>query len=359
MGRQARDRRLIERLDLNRLASLALIGLGKNAGKTTVLNHILAACGRTGFPRVLALTSVGLDGEGEDRVTGGIKPRVFVKAGDLVATACQSISRSDAVLEILALTGIHTALGQVAIARTRSNGYLELAGPSVANDLALCEELFRREEPDCLFLVDGALDRRSQAGGGLTEAVVLVGGMANAGSMEELAEKTAHQVDLLSLPPVDPAWGQVIAEAMDENPKARAMIGDSQGVIRRVLKMPSLVGHEKELSESLLAGDQLLFLRGAVTERMADALLVNEAFSSMTLVAEDGTRFFLEARSLNRLRHKDIRPSVVHPLVLPMVFVNPVRRDGSLVDGKALKEAVRAVIDKPVCDLGPSLTGQL
>ncbi len=346
---------LIRELGLERLTSLAIIGLGKNAGKTTVLNHIVRACIQADFPRLLALTSVGRDGEQEDLVTGGVKPRIWVKEGWLVATACSSVGKSDAVLEILALTGIHTAAGEIAIARTRSGGYLELAGPSMAQDLAICQKLLRREEPDCLLIVDGALDRKSQAGGGLTQAVVLVAGMANAGSSRELAVKTVTQVSLLTLPVLARGPGQTMRAAMDDKPEARALITDTQGQVRRILEMPSLAGRGQELAGALLPGDSALLLRGAVTERLVGALLSNQDFREMTLVAEDGTRFFIGNRTLSRLKRNGINLAVLHELKLPAVFVNPTRRDGSLADRGELLKAVRAELDLPVFDVGPAL----
>ncbi len=345
---------LVNVLGLDRLASLAIMGLGKNAGKTTVFNHIVRACGQASFPRVLALTSVGRDGEDEDLVTGGVKPRIFVKKGWLAATARGSVGKCDAVLEILALTGIHTATGEIAIARARSGGYLELAGPSMAQDLSLCEKILRREEPDCLFLVDGALDRKSQAGGGLTQAVVLVAGMANAASMEELAEKTAAQVSLLTLPSMAEADRLAMQEAMEGIPGARAVITGEEGMVR-VLEMSSLVGHERQVAESLLPDDRVLLLRGAVTERLVDALLSAGGIQGMTLAAEDGTRFFITARTLARLERQKIKLAVIHELKLPAIFVNPARRDGSLADGKALVKAIRSVVDMPVFEMGPAL----
>ena len=129
---------LIQTLGLDRQASLAIIGMGKNAGKTTVLNHLIRACQEGGLDRTLAVTSIGRDGEEEDLVTGGIKPRIFLNKGHLLATASDSLAACDAVLEILAMTGIHTATGEIVLARTASHGYVELAGPSLASDIRRC-----------------------------------------------------------------------------------------------------------------------------------------------------------------------------------------------------------------------------
>ena len=58
--------------------SLADIGLVKNAGKTTVVNALMANC-----PHLFGLTSLGLDGERIDHLTGLAKPRIAPPAGTL------------------------------------------------------------------------------------------------------------------------------------------------------------------------------------------------------------------------------------------------------------------------------------
>lgn len=347
--------RLVELLGLDRLPSLAIIGTGKNAGKTTVLNHILEACGQPDFKRTLAITSIGLDGEGRDQLTGAAKPGIFLGEGQLIATARASVSKSDSVLEVLALTGIQTASGEIVIARTRSKGYLELAGPSVAADIRRCEGYFRKEAPDCLLIVDGALSRRSSAGGGLTKAAVLVAGLANAVSPDELAEKTARLVDLLTLKAFNEDLRRECLEALRARPRARALILNGSGGLRRTLEFPSLAGHGSEIAKALLPGDRLLLLRGAVTARLVGELMKSQSFSEMTLAGEDGTRFFLDDRSLSQLKGRALSLTVLHELSLPCVFVNPARGDGSLADSRLLVETLRARIDKPVADLGPAL----
>ena len=346
---------LIQALDLDRLASLAIIGMGKNAGKTTVLNHLVQACHEGGLDRVLAVTSIGRDGEEEDLVTGGVKPRIYLRKGQLLATAWGSLAACDAVLEILAMTGIYTATGEVVLARTRSNGYVELAGPSLASDIGRCQTLFRQLEPDCLMIVDGALSRKAAAGGGLTQAVLLVAGMANAPSLEALVEKTARQVALLRLKPFDESLRQAAQRVIDQEPGCRALIMNGAGGVRRTLTLATLAGQGPEIAKALEADDRLLLLRGALTLRLVEGLLECPYFSKMTLAAEDGTRFFLDERSLARLKRRQVALSVLHEMTLPMVLVNPRRSDGSLADSKALVQALAARIDLPVADLGPAL----
>ena len=110
---------------------VTVIGLCKNAGKTTAMRRLMAELG----DERLALTSVGRDGERTDLVTGTEKPDLYLKAGDLFATARGMITLCDATLEVVDLTDVMTPLGPVAIFRTLSDGYVQLAGPSAAGQL--------------------------------------------------------------------------------------------------------------------------------------------------------------------------------------------------------------------------------
>jgi len=52
-------------------ACMAITGIEKNAGKTTVLNYLL----QNSSDKVEAITSIGYDGEEIDQVTATDKPR--------------------------------------------------------------------------------------------------------------------------------------------------------------------------------------------------------------------------------------------------------------------------------------------
>lgn len=56
---------------IQQVKSMSIVGMCKNAGKTTMLNWLLAHTGRR---QVLGLTSIGRDGESTDVVTGTESP---------------------------------------------------------------------------------------------------------------------------------------------------------------------------------------------------------------------------------------------------------------------------------------------
>ena len=83
-------------LDLVEAArTVTVVGLAKNAGKTTVVNHLLAR-----LPGRLGLASLGLEGEARVQLTGLPKPRVFRPPGAIVATAEGLLEPGAAVREV-------------------------------------------------------------------------------------------------------------------------------------------------------------------------------------------------------------------------------------------------------------------
>ena len=79
--------------------SLSIIGMCKNAGKTTVLNKLIAELNESSV--CLGLTSIGRDGESTDLVTRTAKPGIYVYEGTLVATAVDMFRLSDITREII------------------------------------------------------------------------------------------------------------------------------------------------------------------------------------------------------------------------------------------------------------------
>ena len=124
---------------LNETKTMSIVGMCKNAGKTTMLNWLLTSDHLRG---TLGLTSIGRDGESTDVVTGTEKPGIFVKEGTLIATAKDMLRLGDVTKEILMTTGIPTPLGEVVILRARSAGYVQLAGPSITTQLKSVSQSF-------------------------------------------------------------------------------------------------------------------------------------------------------------------------------------------------------------------------
>ncbi len=67
------------------LRSLSIVGMAKNTGKTVCLNYVLDQLQRSG--KVIAVTSIGLDGEKSDQVTQTEKPEIELAEGIYFVTS--------------------------------------------------------------------------------------------------------------------------------------------------------------------------------------------------------------------------------------------------------------------------------
>src|SRR5438270_105648 len=150
-----------------KIHSLSLIGLSKNVGKTTTTNHLLETLVGEKYYRSdeLALTSLGLDGETVDALTGLPKPRYVPQAGLLVATTAELLLQAESVgaqVERLVQLAGRTPLGPVIVARILHPGRVIIAGPTLLHDLRNAihqlEKLGAR-----LSIVDGAINRLGAA----------------------------------------------------------------------------------------------------------------------------------------------------------------------------------------------------
>lgn len=346
---------LLQLTGLQELESLAIIGLSKNAGKTTCLNHIITAWLEAGQTRPLALTSVGRDGELEDVLSGNPKPRIYVPLGSLIASAEGALQHSDALLEYLELTNIRTALGEVIVCRSLSDGYVELAGPSMTSEVAAVSCLMRQHEPECLFIIDGALSRRSQAGCGVSEAVILCVSAVTSADPQILAEKTSYALSLLQMPALPEEIAAVVTQAMLANPESRIIVlnGEELNFSISILNTPTLVGCGKLVATALTPDTSYLFVGGALTDQVLQELLRESNFADLTVVVEDGTRLFLKPGIYQKLRDRKVRIAVLNPMDVRLVCLNPTRSSGQPLDSQVMLTELRKTIPIPVVDLGP------
>lgn len=282
---------------ISAFASIALVGICKNAGKTTVLNALLSILNRQGV--TAAITSVGRDGEPVDVVTGTSKPGIWVRRGSLFVTASGLLRACDVTREIIGTTGFYTPLGEVALVRALSDGVVQLAGPSVnAQVKKIVAALFQHGADR--VVVDGAMDRKTFGSPAICDAVILCSGASASSDMETVVRNTAYACELLTLPKCDP-----------ENQKRR-------------------------------------IVPGAVTDR---ALREMKPSAGDEVVAQTGGHFLLDREPYQRWRERGVRFSVEKASTLCCVCVNPFSATGTSFDADVFERRVRDAAPVPVVNV--------
>jgi molybdopterin-guanine dinucleotide biosynthesis protein len=319
---------------------LAIIGMEKNAGKTTVLNYLL----QNSPNRTEAITSIGYDGEEIDQVTATGKPKIHVGRGTLVATARDLVRYCDFSREIMTMTGLHTPIGEVVVLRAMSDGYARIAGPSIISQTNSLVETFKSLAAERI-IIDGAAARKSGAAIAAADTCILAAGAAYSPDIEILSRQTLHTVRLLTLPQTEdiPPFsdeGSENACFTVHDDKSIELIGDS--FAEQTL---DFIGNE-------IGRIKRLLFRGAVPSAIFDRIAARRGLASgLIVIAEDGTRMMISPKRLLEFDSAGIKLKVRRRVNLAAITVNPWSPTGFSLDSKKLCDAMAARTDIPVFDI--------
>lgn len=180
--------------------TVGIAGTAKNTGKTTALNALLRAAHE--HRTSVGVTSIGYDGESVDTVTGLPKPKIFLEAGTIAATAESCVPTTG--WEVIEHTGLRTALGDVVILRCAASGPIVLAGPNTRVGLAALLARMSAHGPS-LMCIDGALNRLAPMS--LADGLVIATGAAREADVSLLSKETEAIGALFAIPLMDDAPG--------------------------------------------------------------------------------------------------------------------------------------------------------
>ena len=301
---------------LRQVQSMSIVGMCKNAGKTTMLNWLLS---HTGRQQILGLTSIGRDGESTDVVTGTEKPSIFVPAGTLIATAKDMIRLGDVTKEILVTTGIPTPLGEVIILRARSDGYVQLAGPSITTQLREVSRIFF-ELGATQSIIDGALGRKSLGARNVADGIVLCTGASYHMNMDKVIEDTANFCRLMDLP-----------------------------------KAETLPPEAAEGLENCLKEHGEAYIPGALTDTMVITLLRSGLLRKSRLVVADPSKVLLKPDTLDKLAVREVALQTRDAARTLCVTVNPVSAYGWKFDKDVFIDRMRQSVKVPVINVKEEL----
>lgn len=328
--------------DIVKAHSVSVVGLEKNTGKTECLNYIVRNLPLDG--RVFAVTSIGVDGETTDAVTGTSKPEIFLREGMLFSTSEKHYLQRHIMSELLDISDESTALGRVVTAKALDYGKVLLSGPSTAKGLERWIKAMR-----CLgvttTLIDGAISRLSSASPAISEAMVLTTGAALSANLPELVRRTVHVVSIIMSPRYS-------------GPLCRELSGIEQGIWRIGCDdvLSPVPGGNSALAlsavrDNLVKGAKGIFVAGAVTDRIVDRIVGDGADEGFAVIARDFTRVFVSPSRRAVLEKQGIRLELLQVSRLLAVCANPVSPNGMVLDSSRLCEKLADALPVPVYDL--------
>jgi len=325
---------------------ISIIGLAKNVSKTTTLNYIIRNIGEN---FVLGLTSIGRDGEKYDVITDLPKPQIYVKKGTFIVTATQCFEDSKIKFEVIKNTGFNTPLGEVMILNAQGDGYIELAGPSINNQLKkICMEL---KNLGCdLILVDGAFDRRSYATPLISDATIISTGASVSRTLNEVIDLTVHTINLLN-----------IAQEMNEeavNLSKEIMKKSKIGIINRshsikLLNLATALDSAQSIIENLDEDSKYVVISGAITDTLLEDLMNStQKYKGITFLVVDGTKLFLSNKTLTKFQKKGGIIKVLNSINIIAVTINPTSPNGNEFDKDVFLKSLTEELKIPVYNLG-------
>ena len=313
---------------------IAIVGMAKNAGKTTSLNYFLEEAMDEAM--TVGVTSTGRDGERTDIVTGTDKPSIWLEEGTLVSVPVRLYELADAGLEILRRTEYGTPLGPILLCRVANSGYVQVAGPEIV-------------------LIDGAIDRKTIAAPETSDAIILSTGAVISRQMQTVIEETAHTVGLYRLPrledgPVREALEDHLAQADEED---RILLVEDGQV--NPLDVRTGLGAGRILSpridQAAKAGLTHVFIPGAFTPGTIDGI-DPRAMRRVTFVLKDPTKIFFQPQVWRKMQKWGLRVEVLENINVAAVTVNPTSPLGYRFDQQELVQRMQAALpDVPVIDV--------
>ncbi|MBR4328831.1 MAG: hypothetical protein IKP71_03185 [Candidatus Riflebacteria bacterium] len=307
---------------INQYKCIAITGMAKNTGKTSVLNCILS----DNSNKIRGITSIGYDGESSDQVTATEKPEIYVKKGSLIATADGLLPFCDFTKELLAYTGFNTPMGEAIIVRALSDGYAQIAGPSTRSQMEDTVRQLKDLGAEQIF-IDGALSRKSTAAIAFSDACILATGATFSHNIDKLVVETVHFAKLLSLP-VYSDFSKITncADSLKEDEISKAF---------------------ERLAES-----KTVFFKGAITSQLIKQLFnLNLNLKGLSIIGEDGTRFLIEPQVFADLYRRGVRLFVQNPINLVGITVNPKAPSGLILNSNEICSFLRKELNMLVLDI--------
>jgi hypothetical protein len=321
--------------------SVSVVGLAKNAGKTVCLNYVLKALSTS--KKQIAVTSIGIDGESADQVTGTEKPEITIYEGMMFVTSEAHYREKRLIAQVMNVSEQQTALGRWITAKALSRGKVLLSGPSDTHSLKQLIDDLKQRHVD-LTLVDGAVSRLSLGSPAVTDALILATGAAVSGNIPQLVQRTKYVYDRIRLEQIDDKTAQMLAGKDDGIWSIAA-----DGTLYR-LNIPSVLLFEQYRDELFRYGTTLIVF-GVVSDKLLRFLKVQKMAKDIVLIVYDFTKIFASAESYYAFLKRGGRIRVIRKSKLIAVSINPQSPDGYRLDSEKLQRALEESLKIPVYDV--------
>jgi len=308
--------------------AVAIVGICKNAGKTTLLNHLLSLRKKG----VWGVFSTGIDGEERDSVFRVPKPAVKLEPDTIFCCDTANLDALGSGVKVLEKVRGSSAARPLWLARSLVPLQTEITGPgSVSEQISVLQAM--REQGAEKVLIDGSLDRKSIALSEAVDAVAVVIG-ASFGSVSSVITEIRRLEFLNSLP-----------EAKLGQQEFAKLLGSEQILLKKDgcwtgSDLHSLLGNEKELKKLLEQGHEAIYIPGALTDAVFPALREPLAALKANIIFRHPECLKLGLTRLERLV-EELQPQVLIPFRIWSWTVNTASVGNVAVDAADFRARLR------------------
>lgn len=312
-------------LDLikDKYKTISIIGMSKNSGKTVALNHLIEEAIEKEI--TIGLTSIGRDGESLDIVTETEKPQIFVEEGSLIATASGVLDLGDASIEILKVTDYNSPLGEIIIGRVKDGGYVQIAGPQPLSEIKAVSDMMLSLGAE-FVIIDGALDRLSQAAPAISEATILSTGAVLSRDMNKVIERTLHRVKTLQLKEIEDENIRFLARDIIDKGHI-AIINEEEEI--NIVPVKTALNSGETIGEYIKDDSRYLVIPGSLVKATIEDLInTTRKYKNIEIIIRDGTKVFIESKDWLKFMRQGINIKVLDKINLIGITINPYAAQG-------------------------------
>jgi len=308
------------------METVAVVGLAKNVGKTTLLNYLIVHYKNS---EKLGLVSIGVDGEKYDVWSRVKKPAIWAPRGTLLVTSETGIKNSSAELRLLDKIKA-SSLSPLYLAEVEEEGDVELIGVTMTEELKMIKKLFQKYSIT-IMLIDGAYNRLTNAQPDLIDKFYLVIGYTLAKNRASFWNTVRENLQRLFYP----LYGGSDHSFLWEN-KNKFLIKTEENW--QEIKESQIANY---LSEKNITA---LYWPEALTNNLLLELLKRK--SGFLIILPHGLKSFLAAVNVKRWEIIGGQIMVLNESKIAGIAYNPYHQDGSYFPRNELKRGIYTLLQQ-------------
>ena len=316
------------------MKTTAIVGISKNAGKTSYLNWYIKNQKQS---TTFAVTTTGHDGEDIDLITGDKKPKVLLPANTLFTSSANIYDTQSSQIEVVEKLPFRVIGKPLWLYKTIGAIEAEVIGAATRKEQESLIEIFKKHDTQHI-LIDGSLDRKSIClSDKITEIALVIG--ASAGNLNEITKKAQ------------------ILKLYSDIPLNRETMHTSQCITYfqkdkiTQTDIASIYSNETKIIEILSQKPRWIYFPAAITDKSYSKLKYTLLNTTSDIVFHHPLNINLPATDINDLINTNkLFTNTRFPL--KTIAVNSHATNNEHIDVELLKYEIKKIfIDLPVIDI--------